>query len=154
MEWYKRYCTEIAIHQAETGDVTLSEDQVNQLGEIAWTNVWEGGGGVFTARHLLEEQVFDLENNLRIRHPVAHSGSIPFAVSLYPNPASDAVTVFSSVALPEHLQVTVTDMRGKVLITQRLQSNILDVQSLPSGVYTFSFEYPGGVTRIREVIIR
>ena len=105
--------------------------------EIAWTNAWEGGNGVFGARHLLEEQVFDLERNLRVRGPAKkqETVSVPVQFSIYPNPASESVTFFHNAPEDASISAQVYDLSGRMVLENSISGNKLNIQNLTEGIY-------------------
>ena len=116
----------------------MTQEQIDELTNIALTSPWIGGNGVFTARHLLGEQVIDFENNLRVRNPEKNeSGKLN--ISIYPNPASNSITFFYDTYKLATMSIRISDLTGRILLTQKLESNIVDLQSIPNGIYALSF---------------
>jgi len=62
--------------------------------------------------------------------------------SIYPNPASETLTITTPIELAYPAVATVFNGLGQVLLTKQLNANQqqLDVSNLPSGVYTISLE--------------
>ncbi|TAH44312.1 MAG: T9SS type A sorting domain-containing protein [Bacteroidetes bacterium] len=137
IEQYKYRTREIFMNQKYNDDDRLVEEEIEELGTIAWTNAWVGGSGVFGARHLLEEQVFDLENNLRIGRAIKDKNEavIPMNVSLYPNPARESVTLFYDVNPKDVLEINILDLSGRLVYRETMKSNKLDINSLNNGIY-------------------
>lgn len=133
IEHNKIYTRSIGINQKISGDETLSESVYDELGSIAWTNAWEGGNGVFTARHLREEQVYDEERNLKLRNPNDFQEDPTFSV--YPNPASETVTFFFNKEFTEKIHVSFTDLTGRNVYFNELSGNKLDIHSFAEGIY-------------------
>jgi len=135
IEYNKVFTREIFLNQKVNGEEEFEPEIGEELHEIAWTNAWEGGSGVFAARHLMEEQVFDLERNLRKKNPVnekIESGRVFF---IYPNPAHDYLTLFYSSEKDVDMTVKIVDMKGLIRLEEKLQSNKLNVASLTEGIY-------------------
>ena len=138
MEYNKSFTRSIGINQKKYDKDDLTQEQIDELTNIALTSPWIGGNGVFTARHLLGEQVIDFENNLRVRNPEKNeSGKLN--ISIYPNPASTSVTFFYDTYKLATMSIRISDLTGRILLTQKLESNIVDLQSLPNGIYALSF---------------
>jgi hypothetical protein len=57
-------------------------------------------------------------------------------VTMYPNPATDKITVETSATLP-HTRLSILNMTGQQLITQEVTESItqIDLANLPGGVY-------------------
>ncbi len=55
------------------------------------------------------------------------------SVSLRPNPAKDVITIKSSMPAES---VSILDVGGKLIFTQNMTSNIIDITSLPAGIYS------------------
>ena len=66
--------------------------------------------------------------------PLGISDAQYYDFTLYPNPASDMVTIQSNVAGEK--QVVVYDLLGKKVISTVVVNNELDVSSLTAGIYT------------------
>ncbi|MFK7756667.1 MAG: right-handed parallel beta-helix repeat-containing protein [Flavobacteriales bacterium] len=70
------------------------------------------------------------------------------AVKLYPNPSSSMLKVTSAFGISE---LTLRDQTGKVLMTKSL-SNMLNIESLPSGVYLLEIESSTHPMVVKRVI--
>jgi hypothetical protein len=57
-------------------------------------------------------------------------------LSLYPNPASDKITIEKS-PIPAQSQLSIMNVNGQELITQHIseRKTVIDISTLPSGVY-------------------
>ncbi len=139
IEYNKKYTLQIAINQKKNDSEELTEEQISELMSIAWTNIWLGGPGVITARHLLGEQVFDLDNNLKIARPTKGNTVLNPNISVYPNPSTETITVFYDKSSIESLFIRLTDLTGRVVLSNKLESNIIKVHSIPNGIYSLSF---------------
>jgi hypothetical protein len=137
IDQYKYFTREIFLSQKISGDEEMDEGQLEELGTIAYTNAWEGGSGVFGARHLLEEQVFDLERNLRTKKPVKNVAGFngDLNLSIYPNPASTSTTLFYSSDSESISEVKVVDLKGRIVYEETLKSNKVNTSSIPDGIY-------------------
>lgn len=72
---------------------------------------------------------------------------------IYPNPASTSIQLHFGGNTTETQQLNIFDLSGKVLLTTRVYSNqILDVSSLPSGVYIVEMEYKNSIFHEKLVI--
>ena len=137
IEHNKIFTREVFLTQKESGNEEFEEEVEEELHQIAWTNAWEGGSGVFGARHLLEEQVFDLERNLRVSGPAKNTETVssPVQFSIYPNPASESVTLFHTAGDDASVSVKVYDLQGRIVIENAMQGNKLNIQNLNQGIY-------------------
>ncbi len=85
--------------------------------------------------------------------------SEPFGVRVFPNPARERAVVAVSLSVPKTLELTMTDVLGRMYRFQRVgpvsEAQIeLDVRDLPAGVYLLHLQAEGsGVTR-RVVVWR
>lgn len=71
-------------------------------------------------------------------------------LSIYPNPATDKIVVYSSV-LP--YQISITDIRGRLYLTVNPQSQFtyLNTSLLPSGIYILAVETDNGTINRRFI---
>jgi len=83
--------------------------------------------------------------------PVAAPVSVN-SINVFPNPAQDRVTI-EGVNLEEGDVVTLTDLSGKVVLSQTLTSGSLDISQLNQGLYIVSVRSDNGVytTRIQKM---
>lgn len=75
-------------------------------------------------------------------------------LTVYPNPATDQVTISSTTQQPN--SVTLTDLTGRVVRNQAFQSagvNTLSVQGLDKGVYLLKAQYQNGEL-VQKLIIQ
>ena len=73
---------------------------------------------------------------------------------MYPNPATDKVT-FDFSQLPRNkTRIILTDITGKQLISQNVQSNheILNIHSIPAGIYLVTI-VSGNNQKIEKLIV-
>ena len=85
-----------------------------------------------------------------------------FAIlSVYPNPASEQLTVSLSLPNTEIVELAIYDIAGRLIMQQSLgelpageKSVILNTKELASGVYTLSASSPSGEDNDRMVIVR
>lgn len=84
---------------------------------------------------------------------VNETGFLPASVQVWPNPAHNEINIFNSSTTV--LQLTLTDVCGKVIRTQQLQKerNTLDVSQLENGYYFFCFTNDQGQTFTQKVNI-
>lgn len=66
---------------------------------------------------------------------------------IYPNPATDKVTISTSDDIQ---MVTVTDLNGRQLI--RATSSVLNVQTLPAGIYLLQMEFKNGIKTTEKLV--
>jgi hypothetical protein len=55
--------------------------------------------------------------------------------SVYPNPASDQLTIQTGLATSQTIWVKIYDITGKTLMYEQLEDTTLDVSNLPNGLY-------------------
>ncbi len=81
------------------------------------------------------------------------TANAPALFSLYPNPASDRIEVFSSFAL---LRLEVYDLNGRRMLAQDCQghSAAIDASSWPEGTYIAIVRTPAGATSQKLTIKR
>lgn len=67
-------------------------------------------------------------------------------VSLYPNPAGDAVTIIVTGIANQHIPVTITNIMGKVLLQKTISSTAskIGIQMLPPGMYLVTLKTESG----------
>lgn len=79
--------------------------------------------------------------------------SAPVALSIYPNPATDAITLTCPVAYA-HASVTLADMLGTTLYSSRMQGkqeHVIYTQGLANGVYTLLLN--NGVEQLAQRVL-
>ena len=112
---------------------------------------------VFSARHLLEEQVFDLENNLRTRKPIKNNNKTSInensSFSVYPNPTKESITLFYTSDPASSLEVILTDLTGRVLFERSIISNKLDISSVPDGIYILSLKVDYQIAAKTKIVV-
>lgn len=65
-------------------------------------------------------------------------------ISVYPNPAQNKINL--SGISGDNINISITDMKGRVIKTDIItESNTIDIEDLPSGLYTIRAEYEGAV---------
>jgi hypothetical protein len=73
-------------------------------------------------------------------------------ISIYPNPTKGMVTVRTGGA--RGLTLDVLDVVGKVVLTERLDKQMIDLSGLPSGLYIFKIHRDGNPVKTEKVIVR
>ncbi|KAB1065253.1 S8 family serine peptidase [Salibacter halophilus] len=73
-------------------------------------------------------------------------------ISIYPNPTKGLVTVRTGGA--RGLTLDVLDVVGKVVLTERLDKQMIDLTGLPSGLYIFKIHSDGNPVKTEKVIVR
>jgi hypothetical protein len=145
----KSFRAKLALQVDLDPEYVISSSDSIILNQIAYTNVWEGGDGVFTARHLLELQIIDAENsNIRIRRNLSESSA---DFSFYPNP-NNGIMNFSSNAIAKYDEIQIMDLSGKVVYIGRLSTSI-NVSYLESGVYSVAFMNKLKFAKIEKLVI-
>ncbi|MFC4632501.1 T9SS type A sorting domain-containing protein [Dokdonia ponticola] len=69
-------------------------------------------------------------------------------ISLYPNPATDVMFIESALPIQ---QITVYNVLGQAILTERIQNNQLDVSSLSKGIYLVKLTSDAGIFTQRLV---
>jgi hypothetical protein len=138
IEHNKHFTKEIALRLMIDPEAEVSESEVEELEIIAWTSAWEGGNGVFTARHILDEEVFDVERNLRIGHWLTNANT-NLSISIYPNPVKGKAIVYHNFEDGSKIKLIVSDFIGRSVLETYLKDNTVDVSELKQGIYIFSF---------------
>jgi hypothetical protein len=65
-------------------------------------------------------------------------------ISIFPNPAEDLIVFKNLIVLPEDVYIfTISDMAGKIIRTDRLPGNEIDIQDLKTGAYVINIEVNG-----------
>ena len=98
---------------------------------IALQPAWLGGDAVFEAREKLMIEVDDQNNNLRIAKN--KNGLKANSLSIFPNPASEYLTIHSEIYLDGTL--VITDAIGKTLLRKQLHNGFCIVNGLSNGFY-------------------
>ncbi len=143
IEHNKHFSKSIALRLLQDPEALVTEAETEELENIAWTNAWEGGNGVFTARHVLDEEVFDAERNLKIGRHIFNTER-KVNISVYPNPVINEAIIYHDWEEGSSLKLIVNDYTGRPVMATTLRNNIVDVSKLQGGIYTFSF-YCNGV---------
>ncbi len=60
-------------------------------------------------------------------------------ISVYPNPVSEFLNVQYELVKSENITVRLTDLAGRVVLSKKLENKMVDVRSVPNGVYSLSF---------------
>ncbi|WP_010177418.1 glycoside hydrolase family 48 protein [Aquimarina agarilytica] len=87
----------------------------------------------------------------------AGAKALDVELTVYPNPASELVTVTYPTEEDVALKVTLVDFAGRVITTQELlneKSTTIDVSNLASGMYIVRLETKGNVIRTEKLIIK
>jgi hypothetical protein len=77
-------------------------------------------------------------------------------IKLFPNPMKDVLSIQLAEELTESYGIEITDLSGRLLITEKVTSNKmptqLDVSNLPQGVYIINFKFKNNIIVSRKVI--
>lgn len=73
-------------------------------------------------------------------------------IKIYPNPTKGMVTVRTGGT--RELTLDVLDVVGKVVLTERLDKQLIDLTGLPSGLYIFKIHSDGSPVKTQKVIVR
>lgn len=73
-------------------------------------------------------------------------------IKIYPNPTKGMVTVRTGGT--RELTLDVLDVVGKVVLTERLDKQLIDLTGLPSGLYIFKIHSDGSPVKTEKVIVR
>lgn len=72
------------------------------------------------------------------------------SIILYPNPTSSTLTLANAENLSIE-KLTVTDLTGKVVMTQKSNNTQLDVQQLPAGMYFLNVSANGNIQHLKFI---
>lgn len=107
------------------------------------------GRGLFTAEY--EENQFYVGNE---EHQVNESG-----FNVYPNPATDHITITTNLIITGLVNITITDLNGNVVFSDRLENQSgklvhkIDLPNLAGGTYLVNLTY-NGKNESRKFIVR
>lgn len=103
---------------------------------IALQTYADAGEGVYAARVMLAMQV-DEDGMSGSRYGAEMEEEAINTMEIFPNPATDHVTVASNLAEGQSGVVEITDIQGKVVLSMRATAGIttLDVSGLDNGLY-------------------
>ncbi len=73
-------------------------------------------------------------------------------ISVYPNPASDQLHI-NSLSRNQLWTATIYNLTGKVVLTQPLSGNLLNVTSLKTGIYLLKVQNRFGVSHTKKIMI-
>jgi hypothetical protein len=145
---------------------SFSTSDNNALSYIAELCPGTNGTDVYKARALFNyinqaAKVYSnscLQNNFNREIGVVEKfdeGDGSFEIELYPNPTENFVNLYSK-AFNEEIDVKVTDVNGKLLISEKVNLinhiGLLNV-NLKSGIYFLSFTNKNNETKIKKLII-
>lgn len=163
---------EYSISSEATGNVRVSyiNDSFSRDAEIDWlqignttyqaeeqiinTSVYQNnscGGSFSQEMHCPGFIDFNTSNN--IAQDEVTETTLESAITVYPNPATNVITISSPVENNEIGTVTILNSIGTIIKRQNLQqSTIVDIQNIPSGIYFALISYNGST--IRKTIIK
>jgi secreted PhoX family phosphatase len=82
-------------------------------------------------------------------------------VYVFPNPASKAASVYTSLAKTEQVTITVLDMKGNVVVPANIQTlpagiqqTPINMENLENGIYIVQVSTSSKTTRVKTVVIR
>jgi phosphatidylserine/phosphatidylglycerophosphate/cardiolipin synthase-like enzyme len=85
---------------------------------------------------------------------IAENNSAMASFLIYPNPAHTLLTVLLQMKKQEEVQLILTDISGKILLTQKLNCNAgictsqIDVAAISAGIYVLNIEaFSGSITK-------
>jgi hypothetical protein len=89
------------------------------------------------------------------------SESLVEYLNVYPNPASDALTLHYQVAATEPVQIAIFDLQGKALFTdvnatprQGISRQHIDISAFPSGIYVCRLAIAGESSSVKFSVVR
>lgn len=88
-------------------------------------------------------------DNVQVSFPTGFTGNKPSDhFTVYPNPAGDVINISG---LPENSEIQVSNLAGKVLMTQKILNSpaTIDIRQLPKGIYIL--RCPLGVKKIVKI---
>jgi hypothetical protein len=80
----------------------------------------------------------------------------PLSISVYPNPATNTLSVKGLPDQTKDLKVIIYDLSGRMVLVQNGMNNgsTLDISSLPEGIYHARFQHDKGTKTAKFTIIR
>jgi hypothetical protein len=94
---------------------------------------------VYSARVLLGLDVDEFGSNSERDGDPSESTDDPIpAMSLYPNPATDQLTVNTTLVDGQSCTIVITDLQGKVVVSQNVTVSgqmVIDISNLDNGMY-------------------
>lgn len=143
-----RRAYQLYVKKAMIGDTSLTQNEINELYDIAYQHPLLGGKAVFVARNMLRLEVEDnLEGGYRL---LAKKESGNKQLKIYPNPASSHL--FIQLTETEKVDVfQLLDMTGRTVIEQQ-KVNEISVAILSPGLYLIQVKHEGVIYKDKLVI--
>lgn len=143
-----RRAYQLYVKKAMIGDTSLTQNEINELYDIAYQHPLLGGKAVFVARNMLRLEVEDnLEGGYRL---LAKKESGNKQLKIYPNPTSSHL--FIQLTETEKVDVVqILDMTGRTVIDQQ-KVNEVSVVILSPGIYHVLVEHEGEIYSAKLVV--
>ena len=144
-----KYALTIAIRQqAESGYEINQQDQTDLL-LLANTPVWAGGDAVFIARLLMNVEINDYANGLRMEGDEGSDETV--ACSIYPNPTKGIVYI-KAEGITEYA-IEITDVFGRIIntITSHIEQTRVDISALKNGFYFISIKKGNSIVEQQKI---
>jgi len=117
----------------------FSPSDSSVLNGIAVQYASDAGEAVYSARVLLGLDVDEFGSNSERDGDPSESTDDPIpAMSLYPNPATDQLTVNTTLVDGQSCTIVITDLQGKVVVSQNVTVSgqmVIDISNLDNGMY-------------------
>lgn len=138
-----KFAMNIALQKENDPGYIISPNDEATLIQLAWMPVWQGGNAVFVARALMNQEVNDVGNGLRIAHAMQKGVGINTAV--YPNPAT--AFIYTEVNGIKEYEITITEVTGRVAknIHATAGKTFIDLKALSNGLYLVSIKNAGNI---------
>jgi hypothetical protein len=107
---------ERSIYFSRNPDQALTAQESDELNNIAYMNIWQGGAGVINARNQLDLELEDVPDFYRL----ANQGSIP-------------KTIYTNTSVEE--RVAVYNSEGKLIYTGTEKAFYAERNNTPIGIY-------------------
>lgn len=116
-----------------------------------------GGEAVYMARVMLDLHVDDATGNYSYRLADSESNTASSQnVKVYPNPASQSVTIAATFYETDQVVFTLYDLSGRLVLSQQLGGNTLlniDLGGLESGTYLYQIQLNNTVIQTERLVI-
>jgi hypothetical protein len=135
----------------------LSSQEYETLYQIASLTPYEGGEAVYTARIMIGFEPD--EHNIPYLPRPSKAEKTPELLSLYPNPASEEVTVTFENPKFENVQadLKIYSLSGKLVDQKQFETinsfYLINLSNLSNGVYLFHIELSNGLSQNGKLVI-
>ena len=125
----------------------LTDEQINELMEIALLSPYSGGDAVYTARVMLNLNPVDEGLDYALPPPRPKQEVKPNTAHIYPNPSRESITIAFDQPITGEGIVEIWSMMGNKLLSERIPKDyveqIININSLTSGLYLYVIKVNG-----------